>query len=137
MHFMTSVSSIFTETTLICKLAWENQLPWWLRGERICPQCRELGFNPWVRKILWRRKWQPTPVFLPGESHRQRSLLGYSPRGCKSRTQWSICYTQWSICYTTLQSKQVYKPNKLKIYACVYANRYVLLYIYMCAIDIY
>ena len=33
----------------------------------------------WVGKILWRRKWQPTPVFLPGESHGQRSLAGYSP----------------------------------------------------------
>jgi len=36
-------------------------------------------FNPWVRKIPWRRKWQPTPVFLAGESHGQRSLAGYSP----------------------------------------------------------
>ena len=34
---------------------------------------------PWVRKILWKRKWQPTPVFLPGESHEQRSLARYSP----------------------------------------------------------
>ena len=41
------------------------------------------GFNPWVEKSPWRRKWQPTPVFLPGESHGQRSLAGYSPRGCK------------------------------------------------------
>ena len=40
-------------------------------------------FDPWVGKILWRRVWQPTPVFLPGESHRQRSLGGYSPQGCK------------------------------------------------------
>jgi len=40
-------------------------------------------FSPWVRKIPWRREWQPTPVFLPGESHGQRSLVGYSPRGCK------------------------------------------------------
>jgi len=40
-------------------------------------------FDPWVRKIPWRRKWQPTPVFLPGESHEQRSLVGYSPQGCK------------------------------------------------------
>ena len=39
------------------------------------------GFDPWVRKILWRRAWQPTPVFLPGESHGQRSLAGYSPWG--------------------------------------------------------
>ena len=38
----------------------------------------------WVRKIPWRRKWQPTPAFLPGESHGQRSLVGYSPWGCKA-----------------------------------------------------
>ena len=41
------------------------------------------GFDPWVGKIPWRRKWQPTPVFLPGEFHGQRSLLGYSPWGRK------------------------------------------------------
>ena len=41
------------------------------------------GFDPWVGKIPWRRKWQPTPVFLPGESHGQRSLVGYSPWGRK------------------------------------------------------
>ena len=41
------------------------------------------GFNPWVGKIPWRRKWQPTPVFLPGDSHGQRSLVDYSPWGCK------------------------------------------------------
>ena len=40
-------------------------------------------FNPWVGKTLWRRAWQPTPVFSPGESHGQRSLAGYSPWGCK------------------------------------------------------
>jgi len=44
---------------------------------------RDVEFNPWVRKIPWRRAWQPTPVFLPGESHGQRSLVGYSPWGCK------------------------------------------------------
>ena len=38
---------------------------------------------PWIGKIPWRRTQQPTPVFLPGESHRQRSLVGYSPWGCK------------------------------------------------------
>ena len=42
---------------------------------------KRCGFNPWVRKIPWRRKWQPTPVFLPGESHGQRSLMNYSPWG--------------------------------------------------------
>ena len=37
------------------------------------------GFDPWIQKIPWRRKWQPTPVFLPGESHGRRSLGGYIP----------------------------------------------------------
>ena len=41
------------------------------------------SFNPWVGQISWRRNWQPTPVFLPGESHGQRSLAGYSPQGRK------------------------------------------------------
>ena len=47
------------------------------------PAMQETGFDTWVRKIPWRRKWQPTPVFLPGESHGQRSLVGYSPWGDK------------------------------------------------------
>ena len=40
-------------------------------------------FTPWVGKISWRRAWQPSPVFLSGESHGQRRLAGYSPWGCK------------------------------------------------------
>ena len=43
----------------------------------------KLGFDPWVRKIHWKRQWLPTPVFLPGESHEQRTLVGYSPWDCK------------------------------------------------------
>ena len=46
---------------------------------------KRLGFDPWVRKIPWRRKWQPTPVFLPGEFHGQGSLVGYSAWGHKSQ----------------------------------------------------
>ena len=42
------------------------------------------GFYPWVRKVPWRRAWQPVLVFLPGESHGQRSLAGYGPQGCKA-----------------------------------------------------
>ena len=42
-------------------------------------QCRRHRFNPWIGKSPWRRAWQPIPVFLPGESHGQRSLTGYSP----------------------------------------------------------
>ena len=44
-------------------------------------------FDPWVRKIPWRRKWQPTLVFLPGKSHGQRSLVGYSPGGWSQRVE--------------------------------------------------
>ena len=51
---------------------------WWLNGQESTCQCRRFGPNPWVMKIPWRRKWQPTPVFLPGKSHVQRSLVGYS-----------------------------------------------------------
>ena len=59
------------------------RLPWWLRWSRIHLQCGRPGFDPWVGKIPWRRKWQPTPVFLLGESHGQRSLVGYSSWGHK------------------------------------------------------
>ena len=52
-------------------------------GKEPAYQCRRHGFDPWVRKIPWRRKWQPTPVFLPGEFHGQRGLEGYSPWGHK------------------------------------------------------
>ena len=50
---------------------------------RICLQYRRHGFHLWVRKIPWGREWQPTPVFLTGESHGQRSLAGHSPWGLK------------------------------------------------------
>ena len=55
-------------------------------GKEPACQCRRWkrhGFEPWVRKILWRRKWQPTLVFLPGESHGQRSQVGCGPRSPK------------------------------------------------------
>ena len=58
----------------------------YLQVWRVCPQCRghkRCRFDPWVRKIAWRKEWQPTTVFLPGESHGQRSLVGYSPWGHK------------------------------------------------------
>ena len=56
----------------------------WLGGKKktTC-QCRRRGFNSWIRKIPWRRKWKPTPVFLPGKSEGQRSLVGCSPWGPK------------------------------------------------------
>ena len=60
------------------------KVPKWCYGKE--PACqhrrhKRCGFNPWVGKIPWRRAWQPTPVFLPGESHGHRSLVGYRPWG--------------------------------------------------------
>ena len=53
-------------------------LPWWLSGKEFSCQCRRRAFDPWVGNIPWRRKCQLALVFLPGESHEQRSLVGYS-----------------------------------------------------------
>ena len=58
-------------------------LPWWLSGQGSACLFRRHRFNPWGGKSPWRRKWQPTPVFLPGESHGQRSLVGCRQQGCK------------------------------------------------------
>ena len=58
-------------------------LLWWLSGEESAYQCRRLGFSTGVVKIAWGRKWQPTPVFLPGKSHGQGSLVYYTPWGHK------------------------------------------------------
>ena len=65
-------------------------LPRWLSGKESTCRCQRGGLSPWVQKTPWRRKWQPIPVFLPGESHGQRSLVGYSPRGHK---EWDT--TEW------------------------------------------
>ena len=60
-----------------------------------CRRCKRYGFDPWVRKMAWSRKWQPLPVFSPGESHGQKSLEGYNPWGHKEsdKTEW---LTLWS-----------------------------------------
>ena len=55
----------------------------WLSGKELACQCRRHRFDPWVRSIRWRRKWQPSLVFFPGEPHGQRSLVGSSPWGRK------------------------------------------------------
>ena len=63
-------------------LWWEIGLPRWYSGEKSACQCRRRKrhrFVPWVRKISWSRKWQPTLVFLLEESYEQRSLAGYIP----------------------------------------------------------
>ena len=66
--------------------ALEPGLPWQISQSGILLQCRRPGFDPWVGKIPRRRKWQSTPVFLPGKFTGQRSLAGYSSWGRKSWT---------------------------------------------------
>ena len=83
--FLTQTSSraVSHGTTLLITVASNpirNSTLKGLRGYSVCLQCGRPGFHPWVGKIPWRRKWQPTEVLLPGESHGRRSLVGYSPR---------------------------------------------------------
>ena len=68
-----------------------------------CRSCRRRGFNPWVREIPWRRKWQPTPVFSPGESHGQRMSKNvlYPHNGllfdCKKERNSDTGYNVWTV----------------------------------------
>ena len=65
-----------------CLYLWRKGFPGDSSGKEPTCQCKRLkrhGFDPWVGKIPWRRKWQSIPVFLPGESHGQRSLVSHSP----------------------------------------------------------
>ena len=62
-----------------------------------CRRPKRHGFNPWVGKIPWRRAWQPTPVFLPGESHGQGSLAGYSPWGHKESDMTEATMHAWQV----------------------------------------
>ena len=69
--------------SLYQNLPFPSGLPRSLSSKESACQCRRCRFNPRVRKMPRRRKWQPTPVFLPGESRGQRTLVGYNPRGHK------------------------------------------------------
>ena len=81
------VTNVAQENAFYLQDLYINQrLPRWLSGKEStcqCRRCKKHGFDPWVRMIPWRRKWQPTPVFFPVISHVQRSLAGYSPRNHK------------------------------------------------------
>ena len=86
-------------------------LPCWLRRSRICLQCRRPGFKPWVRKIPWRREWQPTPVFLPGEFPGQRKM-GYSSW---SRKVTKLCLTLWDPMDCSPPGSSIYGISQAKI----------------------
>ena len=58
-------------------------LPRWLSGKEFACQYKRCEFNSCVKKMPWKKKWQPGSVFLSGKSHEKRSLVGYNPWGCK------------------------------------------------------
>ena len=79
---------------------------------RICLQCRRPRFNRWVGKIPWRKKWQPTPVLVPGEFHGQRSLAGYGPwdRRESDKTE------QLTFTFNVVYSLKNLKKKKMSMY---------------------
>ena len=77
-------------------------LPRWLCGKESACQCRRRRFESWVGKIPWSRKWQPTPVFLPGKFNGQKNLAGYSHMSPQSRTRlsnWACTHTYQDYTY--------------------------------------
>ena len=82
------ISDHLEYVTIIVRV-WASQVMLVVKNPPAKAEDKRHGFDPCVRKIPWRRAWQPTPVFLPGESYGQRTLSGYSPRGLRVRQDWS------------------------------------------------
>ena len=77
MNFTTELNLRFILLTHIYSVPFTHcGLPRWLSSKESACQCKRPKFDPWIRKVPWRRKWQPTPVFLPRKSHGQGSLVG-------------------------------------------------------------
>ena len=104
-------------------------LPWWLSGEESTYQCRKCRFDPLVKKIPWKRKWQPAPVFLPEKSNGQRSLAGYSPWDHKMVGQNLV--TKQQICLHIYSSLSLSIYIYIYIYVCVYVYMYIYIHVYM------
>ena len=84
-----------------------------------CTGFKRCRFSPWVGKIPWRRKWQPTPVFLSGESHGQRSLESYSPWGHRESDTTDVTSHTYYDCIPRMSKKigkiTNYKANIIKV----------------------
>ena len=74
-------------------------------------ELKRYGFHPWVRKIFYRRKWQPTPVFLPGKYNGRRILTGYSAWGRKESdtTEWLLSFLLGYTLATTASASRIYR----------------------------
>ena len=89
--------------------------PRWHSGVESACQCRRHKrqvFDPWVRNIPWRRKWQPTTVFLSGKSHGHRSLAGYNPWGCKELDTTEHTGIQAIKMVTSLEMKSIHNEGQ-------------------------
>ena len=105
--------SILPTTTVFFKWHWPtfaSPMAQAVRDPLQCKKHKRHGFNPWVRKIPWRRKWQPTPVFLPGKSRVQRGLADYSSWDHKE-SEWLITGAHTHTSWPTFSSKMAtYSP---------------------------
>ena len=93
----------------------------WCSGKESTGQCRRLrrlGFNPWVRNIPWRRKWQPAPVFLPGKLQGQRSLAGYSPWDRRESDVAELTHTHRGLICLFFIFNPITPGNRSKKYCC-------------------
>ena len=107
------------------KIKWsseQHRLPWWLSGIEPTCQCRRHIFDPRIRKIPWRRKWEHIPIFSPGKSHGQRSLVGYSTWGCK-RVGQDLATKAHQQCPFTFICIHLYLD---------FSHIYICIYIYIC-----
>ena len=84
--FINKYSALLISLTIFAEICRRKYTDVWIprcySGKELTCQCKRgkrHGFDPWVKKILWRRKWHPTPVFLPGKFLGQRRLVSYSP----------------------------------------------------------
>ena len=104
-YYEMAISEVITLGYILLVDAQNNRLPTWLSGKESVCQCRRCGFNPWVGP--WRRNWQPTPVFLPGNSHGQRNLMGCYQWGHKESdtNKHNIAQNK------SRQSTDAHKPN--------------------------
>ena len=93
-------------------------LPMWLRVRESTFQCRtwkRRGFNLWVGKIPWSRKWQPAPACLPGKFHGQRSLVSYSPWGHKEVEMTERLNTKWEVCVKCFSHPELWRLSQDRV----------------------
>ena len=116
---LTVAPSAMTNTECTVKLTSHVDFPGGSVVKKSAHQFRRRGFNPWIRKILWKRAWQPIPEFLPGRSHGKRRLKGYSPCGHKrvgARIPRSYAFKLWCECDHSGSITDLFQDNEKRFY---------------------